>query len=70
MAKIPKGILTQIRKMCFKFQWSGKKEVDGIPLVKWQRLVMPTTLRGWGIKNMVRFNKDLNARSLWRILHN
>jgi hypothetical protein len=34
IAKIPKGILTQIRKLWFQFLWSSKKDVASIPLVK------------------------------------
>jgi hypothetical protein len=32
---IPKGVLTRIKKICFQFLWLGKRDVAGIPLVKW-----------------------------------
>lgn len=59
-----------MRKSCFPFLWSGKKEADGIPLVKWSKLAMPKELGGCGIKNLVRFSKALAAKILWRLIHN
>jgi hypothetical protein len=38
---IPKGILEKIKKMSFRFLWSGKKESEGISLVKWQPIAKP-----------------------------
>lgn len=43
-AHIPKGVLERIRKLCFRFLWSGCKE-EKIPLVKWQQIAKP---RGGG----------------------
>jgi hypothetical protein len=51
------GILSKIRKVCINFLWSSHKE-DGIPLIKWSRLVIPKKLGGWGIKNLVWFYKS------------
>jgi hypothetical protein len=67
---IPKGMLTQVRKLCFPFLWFGKKEVDGIPLVRWMKLAMPKQLGGWGIKNIFTFSKALETKRLWRLIYN
>jgi hypothetical protein len=52
IAKIPKGILSKIRKICFQFIWSRKKELIGIPLVKWLWIAMLQAYGGWGVKNI------------------
>jgi hypothetical protein len=41
MAYIPKVVLETIKKKCFKFMWTRKRENEGIPLVKWQSLAKP-----------------------------
>jgi hypothetical protein len=53
VAKIPKGILSKIRKMCFHFLWLGHKEAGGVTLVKWSRLAMPKEMGGYGIKKHI-----------------
>jgi len=45
------------RKKCFKFLWTGKREKDLIPLVKWQSLTKPKEVDGLGLKNMYSFGK-------------
>jgi hypothetical protein len=70
IAKIPKGIFTKIRKICFQFLWSGKKDATGIPLVKWTHIAMPKLLGGWGVKYILWFSKALTSKSLWRLIHN
>jgi len=52
IAKIPKGILSKIRKICFQFIWSRKKELIGIPLVRWSWIAMSQPYGGWGVKNI------------------
>eukprot|EP01018_Ginkgo_biloba_P032904 Gb_28853 [translate_table: standard] len=39
---VDQGILEQMRKISFRFLWSGGKEKRGIPWVKWQRLAAVT----------------------------
>jgi len=36
----------KIRKKCFSFLWTGKREVEGIPLVKWSMIAKPKEARG------------------------
>jgi hypothetical protein len=54
IAKVPKGILTKIQKKCFQFLWSGSRNRDGIPLVKWTNLAK---IKNWapGHKKLVFF---------------
>eukprot|EP01018_Ginkgo_biloba_P039380 Gb_12932 [translate_table: standard] len=65
---IPQGILDQMRKISFRFLWSGGKEKRGIPWVKWQRLAVPKALGGWRLKNIFLFSKALAAKSIWRLI--
>ena len=70
IAYIPKGILTKIRNMCFSFLWTGSKQIEGIPLVKWKTLARPKELGGWGIKNLELFCKALTTKTMWIFLQN
>jgi hypothetical protein len=54
----------------FQFLWFGKKPVDGFLLVKWSCLAKPKEHGGRGIQNMVWFNKALETKILWRLIHN
>jgi len=47
IAKVPKGILNKIKKKCSSFLGIGKRTKEGIPLVKWSRIVAPKVLGGW-----------------------
>ena len=67
---IPNGILAKIRKKCFSFLWTTSTKIEGIPLVKWTKLVLPKSKGGWGIKNLDLFYKALAAKSLWRLVEN
>ena len=43
---IPKGILEEARGICFPFLWSGKKDVQVTPWVRWERIAVPKGLGG------------------------
>ena len=64
----PKGILERIRKICFRFLWSGKKEEQTTPWVNWKRIAKPKGLRGWGLKDIFLFSKALVAKGGWRLV--
>ena len=66
---IPKGILERIRRVCFRFLWSGKKEVQVTPWVNWKRIAVPKGLGGWGLKDIFLFSKALAAKGGWRLVH-
>ena len=65
---IPKGILERIRRICFKFLWSGKKEDQTTPWVNWKRIAVPKGLGGWGLKDIFLFSKALAAKGGWRVV--
>jgi hypothetical protein len=48
IAKVPKGILTKIRKKCFSCLWIGKCVIESILLVKWLQLACPKNFGGGG----------------------
>jgi hypothetical protein len=66
---IPKGILEAARKLTFRFLWSGKKESHVTPWVRWERIVVPKALGGWGLKNIFLFSKALAEKGGWRLLN-
>jgi len=68
LAWIPKGTLESIRRICFRFLWSGKKDEQVTPWVKWKRIAVPKGLGGWGLKNIFLFSKALAAKGGWRLL--
>ena len=70
IAHIPKGIIAKIRKKCINFLWTTRSKKEGIPLVKWPKIVLPKSRGGWGIKNLDLFCKALAAKSLWRLVEN
>jgi len=70
IAKIPKGIIHKIRKICFHFLWDGNAEKKSYPLVRWSKLAMPKVLGGWGIKNLIWFSKALATKSMLSFIHN
>jgi len=65
---IPKGILESYRKVCFRFLWSGKKESQVTPWVRWEKIAQPKEKGGWGLKNIFLFSKALAAKAGWRLL--
>jgi hypothetical protein len=65
---ILKGILEAARKICFKFLWSGKKDSYVTPWVRWENIVAPKALGGWGLKNIFLFSKALAEKCGWRLL--
>ena len=67
---IPKGILAKIRKNFLYFLWTASSKKEGIPLVKWMKLVLQKSRGGWGIKNPDLFCKALATKSLWRMVEN
>ena len=67
---IPIGIIEKIRKLCFKFLWSGGDGTSsGMPWISWKVLANPKSLGGWGLKVPALFAKALVAKSVWNIIH-
>jgi hypothetical protein len=65
---IPKGILEATRKITSRFLWSDKKESHVTPWVRWEKIVIPKALGGWGLKNIFIFSKALVEKCGWRLL--
>ena len=56
---IPVGIIEKIRKLCFKFLWSGNQNSYGLPWTSWKILESPKSLGGWGLKFPICFSKAI-----------
>ena len=64
------GVIEKVRKICFKFLWSGNSEFSsGFPWTSWKVLKTPKYLGGWGLKVSALFAKALAAKSVWNIIH-
>jgi hypothetical protein len=66
LERIPKKILTTLRRIIFHFLWSGLERKPHFHLCSWQLLSKPRRAGGWGIKNLSQFNEALLANSFWR----
>ena len=66
---IPVGILERIRKICFKFLWSGNKYSTSLPWSSWKVLANPKSLGGWGLKIHALFVKSLAAKNVWNLIN-
>ena len=67
---IPVGVIEKVRKICFKFLWSGNSEFSsGFPWTSWKVLATPKYLGGWGLKVPALFAKALAEKSVWNIIH-
>jgi len=60
-------MLDKTRKKCLSFLWIGKREKEGIPLVKWKKMAKPKVQGGWDLKNIFLFGQALATKSLWRL---
>ena len=52
LVPIPKLILDKLRNFIFSFLWGSSAEKRKYHLVDWLSLLQPTSLGGWGIKNL------------------
>ena len=67
---IPSGIIEKIRKLFFKFLWSGGDgSSSGLPWTSWKVLASPKSLGGWGLKVTALFAKALVAKSVRNIIN-
>ena len=69
LAWMPKGILEQVRRLCFSFLWRGKHDHRAMVWVRWEKIPVPKALGGWGLKNIFLFAKALGAKVSWRLIH-
>jgi hypothetical protein len=68
LAWVPKGVLETIRKLCYKFIWSGDQKKKGLVLASWKKLALPKSIGGWGLKNPFLFSKALATKNVWRLI--
>lgn len=59
---MPKNIIDEIRVLCRKFVWSTKH-----PPIAWDMLHKTRDDGGWGLKDLVAWNKALLAKTIWKI---
>jgi hypothetical protein len=65
---IPIGILEKIRRICFKFLWVRTKDSFVLPWVSWEKLAVPKSLGGWGLKNIFLLFKSLGCKAGWTLV--
>jgi len=68
LAWIPKGILETAQRLCFTYLWRGNREAKVMPWVRWERITLPKSLGGWGLKNIFYFLKALAGKVTWRLI--
>jgi hypothetical protein len=67
IVEIPKGVLDHIHRLSFCFLWKGQNVLGGTPLVKWNSIVAPKEMGGWGLTNLRLFSRALVGRNLWHL---
>eukprot|EP00253_Pinus_taeda_P014363 PITA_14363 len=65
---IPKGIMEKIRRLCYRFLWSGSNEKSVLPWVAWDKIARPKDWGRWGVKRLPEFSLSLAAKSGWRLI--
>ena len=53
---VPRSILDKLRSMIFSFLWGSSAKNKKFHLVDWHTLAYPTSLGGWGIKQLLWFS--------------
>ena len=66
---IPLGIIEKIRRLCFKFLWTGNSDSSILPWTSWKSLASLKFLGGWELKIPVLFAKALATKNVWNLLH-
>ena len=54
----------------FEFFWIGNLDCEKFHLFAWEVLSKPNNKGGWGIKNLLWFNRALCEKRFWRSLFN
>ena len=64
--QIPVRMAKRIEKIQRDFQWGGGGDEFKFHLVNWSKVCMPTEARGLGVRNLIKFNRALLGKWLWR----
>ena len=69
LAPIPQSILDKLRGLIFSFLWGSSANNKKFHLVDWRSLSLPTSLGGWGIKQLSWFSISLHLKIFWMDLN-
>ena len=64
--KIPVSVAKEIESLMRDFLWEGCNDEVGDHLVAWKKVCLPKVYSGLGLGNLVRRNKSLLFKWLWR----
>ncbi|KAK9735282.1 hypothetical protein RND81_04G196200 [Saponaria officinalis] len=66
---LPKGIIDDIDKLCRGFLWGYSAGGRRMVFLGWKKVCRTTAEGGFGIREVLDWNKALLLRMLWRIHH-
>ncbi|KAG7588439.1 Reverse transcriptase domain [Arabidopsis suecica] len=62
---LPKGCLKHLEKLCNGFLWSGDITKRTAAKVAWDKVCLPKSEGGLGLRNLLVWNKVLNLKLVW-----
>lgn len=65
---IPVSVLKAVEKLCRIFLWHGQEDSKSFKLVSWQKVCVPRSEGGLGIKQLRAWNSAALGKHLWTIL--
>lgn len=67
---VPCLVINTLRKLIFNFLWTGglKKSSLSMIMISWDKISLPETAGGWGLKDLSVFSAALRLKSLWRAI--
>jgi hypothetical protein len=63
---VPMSVANRIEKIQRDFLWGGMGDENKLHLVSWNQVCHPLRIGGLGIRNVLKFNKALLEKWLWR----